>query len=109
MRDKGYLNPDLLEKQKISQRTERWLRSSHEIKAEIFGAMEATDDPVTLKALAKIETALEFHQQELWGFKRDENMHYWWQVPKCRCPKLDNQERYGTQYRIVSGDCPVHG
>lgn len=103
------LNPELLKKQKISKRTEKWLLSSHRIKIEVFNAMQATDDPATLKALAQIETALEFHQQELWGFEPNENMHYWWLVPKCRCPHLDNAERYGTPYRITSLACPVHG
>lgn len=108
MRD-TILNPDLLKKQKISKRTEKLLISSHDVKVAIFAAMEQTDDPATLKVLAKVETALEFHQQKLWGFEPNEDFHYWWRVPKCRCPKLDNQERYGTPYRIVSGACPVHG
>lgn len=103
------INPALLKQQKISKRTEKWLLSSHEVKAEIIKAMLDTDDPVALKALAKIETALEFHQQGLWGFPRNENMHHWWRVPKCRCPQMDNAERYGTPYRIISGACPVHG
>lgn len=103
------LNPELLKKQMISKRTQKWLISSHKIKVEIFNAMQATDDPVALKALAKIETALELHQQELWGFEPNENAHYWWKVPKCRCPKMDNAERYGTPYGIISATCPVHG
>jgi hypothetical protein len=45
----------------------------------------------------------------VWGFDQNPNFHHWYTVPKCRCPKLDNAERWGTSYGIVSGSCPIHG
>jgi hypothetical protein len=107
------LNPDLKKKQRISKRTERWILRSHKVKVALFDAMilavglEA--DPRILRAMAKAVEELEFHQQGLWGFKQDRNFHYWWRVPGCRCPKMDNQDAYGTSYGIVSGACPIHG
>jgi hypothetical protein len=52
---------------------------------------------------------IEFKLQELWGFTQNRDFHYWFDVPLCTCPKMDNRERYGTPYRIISGDCKLHG
>lgn len=53
---------------------------------------------------------LEFYLQGLWGFKRDKNFHkYWLEMKGCTCPKMDNDDRFGTNYRIYNSSCPWHG
>lgn len=47
--------------------------------------------------------------QSLWGFKQHGEYHKFWELPKCICPKIDNEDRYPSE----SGDywhtenCPV--
>lgn len=53
-------------------------------------------------------TDIEFRQQREWGFKIDKKWHRFWQRPGCECPKMDNGERWGTPYTIVSGNCRLH-
>lgn len=54
-------------------------------------------------------TQIEFELQEQWGFTIDANFHRPWYRPGCSCPRMDNEERYGTPYRVTSGDCILHG
>ena len=103
------LNPYLINKMKIDRETLEKLKLTHIERAKIFAAMEATDDVFGLKYLAEEFDKLEFKQQALWGWPQDANMHRWFDVPKCTCPKTDNAERLGTKYRIIAEDCPIHG
>lgn len=103
------LNPRLIERQNIDKETLEELKLTHEDRARIFESMENTDDPEELKMYAEQFEALEFEQQRLWGFPQDRNFHCWYDVPKCVCPKLDNADNRGTKYRIIRGECPIHG
>jgi len=103
------LNPRLIERQNIDKETLKELKLTHEDRARIFESMENTDDPAELKMYAEQFEALEFEQQRLWGFPQDRNFHCWYDVPKCACPKLDNADNRGTKYRIIRGECPIHG
>ena len=47
--------------------------------------------------------------QKLWGFPEDENYIRWWWVPKCTCPKLDNDDNYPIGYYTTSMYCPLRG
>lgn len=53
---------------------------------------------------------IEFSMQRLWEFEESSAHHTWWyQIPGCTCPKLDNQDMMGIDQRIISCDCPFHG
>ena len=53
---------------------------------------------------------IEFKLQEAWGFDQDSRYHrYWYDQPLCTCPKMDNRELLGTEYRLTDFRCPVHG
>jgi len=53
---------------------------------------------------------IEFTLQGIWGFTRDKSFHsHWLDISGCTCPRLDNQERFGTPERITARDCPWHG
>jgi hypothetical protein len=105
----GYLNPDLIKWQGLTEEEVQEIVKLHEVRECVFGVMEETNDPADLRILAGVVEDLEFKLQDAWKFPRNRDWHCWWyRVPKCICPKLDNTERQGTKYRIYSGNCPVH-
>ena len=54
--------------------------------------------------------ALEYVLQFLWGFDTTKKMHcYDYRIKGCTCPKLDNDDRVGTDQRVIRYGCPVHG
>ncbi len=103
-----YLNPSLCESRKIDEAGLQRLKDLHYALEDIYNSMEKSDDPAELRSLARLTTRIEYQLQETWGFKKNKNMHRWYNVPKCKCPKLDNEDALGTKYRIVMGNCPVH-
>jgi len=53
---------------------------------------------------------LEFKLQELRGFPKDSSYHISWvHQPCCTCPKMDNDERWGVESKIINDSCPIHG
>ncbi len=103
------LNARLLAKQNVSDTDTILLHQLHEIKHYVFQLMENTDDSDRLKKYANIVENIEYRLQKHWRFSIDRNMHEWYLVPKCSCPKSDNSDMKGTIYRTVSGNCKVHG
>jgi len=79
------------------------------IKYKLFTKMDETDNSNELKALAEEVKQNEFSIQELFNFPRNFDFHRWWEVPKCLCPKMDNQDCWGTKYNYHNTNCPVHG
>ena len=58
----------------------------------------------------KIWTELNEELQDIWGISRDYEMHKFWQISGCTCPKTDNEERYGWgKGHIINSNCPIHG
>jgi len=77
---------------------------------KIFEEFEKPIQPIRVIYLNEKLEKIEYKMQELFGFKINRNYHrYWLQIPTCTCPKLDNKDNYGTQYRIYNIDCPAHG
>ena len=63
----------------------------------------------TLRALANSWTSAQFILQALWGYPEDARFHRFWELPHCLCPKMDNEERWGTDWTIRASHCPIHG
>lgn len=103
------LSESLIAQQGLTPDRIELLKEYHVRKFNVIAKMEGTDDSGELKVLAEKVKEIEFELQRLWGFDKDETYHYWYEVPKCQCPKIDNAERRGTNYQIVNMDCPVHG
>ena len=104
-----YLNGRLAEERGLSERDVERLVLSHQMRHEICQKMAASSDKQRIRELAKRITKLEYCQQTLWGFPKDETYHNWYTVPHCSCPKSDNDMRKGTKYWIRNDDCIVHG
>ena len=102
------ISETLLTQRNVSENLEL-IKNCHLDKFKVFSKMEKTDDSNKLKKCAKQIESIEFKLQGLWGFPLDRNYHKWFNVPKCSCPKIDNLERLGTEYRIFEEGCPVHG
>jgi (2Fe-2S) ferredoxin len=106
---KSVLNENLIIKKQVSKENIKKLVKLHLKLREVYTEMAKTDDPTSLKKLAKKCTAIEFKQQECWGFPKNANFHNWYHVPKCECPKIDNSDMRGTPYQSINLECPIHG
>lgn len=104
-----YLNPGLVDKQNLTDSEIAALKTTHRLRYELFAIAANMKSPEALKALAKFFSKLESEQQRLWHFDVDENYYRFFDFPGCTCPKMDNAERLGTPYHIISMDCPIHG
>lgn len=102
------LNSRLLDRQKAWDNVDE-IKSLHLEKLKVFEKMNLTDVKEDLRKSAQEIEQLEFKLQKAWGFPQDRNCHYWYDVPKCTCPKMDNRDNYGTEYRITDLYCPIHG
>lgn len=77
------------------------LLQAHLARPEMF----LPDDKV-----ATVISAFEYTLQALWMFDPDSSKHsYWNKVKGCSCPKLDNDELWGTGLRRVDRGCRFHG
>lgn len=102
------INDKFIEKQGVNDIEE--LKQCYFDLYDIFDIMENTNDRILLYELTRSIEDVEFRMQKCWNFTVDRNMHrYWFECPKCTCPKLDNRDNIGTEYRIFDLDCIVHG
>lgn len=107
-----YISPNLVATQGLKIFEIVKIKCIHGLRLQLFDYMETlnpTTDKATLKVCAEIVEAIEFGLQKAWHFSDNRNYHSWWcQVPHCKCPRLDNQDRIGTDQRIINETCPVH-
>ena len=103
------LSKDLIKRNGVSFEAISRLKTLYYHKMILFEAMENIDDSKTLRKYDIKLTKIEFEIQKRWNFKPDLNYHKFWERPKCTCPKMDNNERWGTGYSIINGRCPLHG
>lgn len=85
------------------------IKEAYLLKYVIYDVIEETTDKKQLKSLVADLTEVEFEIQELFGFERNAWYHRFWMTPGCQCPRLDNEENFGTKYSIIAEDCPLHG
>lgn len=104
---KFVLNKRLLDQQ-ICWNNLDAIKETHQMKLQVYDKIKDEEDPKKLKKLAKQLTRLEFKLQKLWGFPRNANFHRFWEVPKCECPKMDNEDRY-PHSQVINQSCPLHG
>lgn len=72
-----------------------------------------------LASLARAWSNVLCQIQEVRKSPRDVNLHRWWTLPRCTCPKTENEKRHavyeflGVQREkvdyTVNEDCPLHG
>ena len=102
---KTNINSDIVSEEKHKELKELYLSMF-----KIFEELEEIIQPQRTLLLTKKLEEIEYSMQEIFEFPQNRNFHrYWLKIPTCICPKLDNQDYYGTEYRLIVEDCPVHG
>lgn len=110
-----FLNPHLIEKQGLTEEEVQVVLNLHERLDALFEKMSQLDPSCSeqlneLTQLAQQVEDIEFAMQKAWKFEQSKDHHTWWyRAPHCRCPKLDNDDAFGTPYHITRQDCPLHG
>jgi hypothetical protein len=107
---KMMLNKQLLDKQNCWDRLDL-IKQLHEERFSIEERMTAVDENSTgLEAytLDKEWCANQFALQRAWGFPENNAFHAFWSIPTCKCPRLDNSERYGYGSFFISESCHLH-
>ena len=103
------LNKNLISSQNIDGYDVVKLLKLHQIKNCFFNLAEKFDDKSDLKYISEIVTEIEFQLQNVWRFNQDLVYHKFWELPKCSCPKMDNEDVYGTGHRYINSNCIYHG
>ena len=103
------INQNLINRQKVSADDVQKIVKLQTIRKYFYDFIELSDDKEEIRRLDKIITQIEFKLQKLWGFPHDRNFHRWFDVPKCSCPKWDNAESLGSDFRIINPNCIIHG
>jgi len=108
------LNENLIKLQKLSVSDVQELERLHDQRERMFDTMKKLDptdseQKATLILLSELLESLEYNMQRKWKFEQDSKFHSWWyQVPHCSCPKLDNADPIYPG-RIINQSCPIHG
>lgn len=103
------INPTLIKRQNIDSDGLKLIKELHKIKYTVLKQMEETDDSDKLKELANNITDIECKLQKTWKFPVNTDYHRFWDVPKCECPKMDNEDSYPSGHYVINQKCPVHG
>lgn len=79
-------------------------------KFKLYQQMDLQDTQYALRELSKGVKENEFKIMEAYNFEPDANKFRFWEMPKCSCPTMDNQERWGQGVGFyVSSSCLIHG
>jgi hypothetical protein len=110
------LNKSKILEQRLSNLEIVKIREIHELKNYFIKKISKTNNRDLLKILGQLITLLELKLQESWGFDKCILYHRFWELPKCQCPQMDNNDRlcYCISEAvdvgaIISDDCPLHG
>ena len=106
------LNRYLVEEKKLTEEQVDKIKNLHVAQAAHVEHMQRLDPKKDIESLRKCLEVWRFNEfsiQEAWGFPRNPDFHREYMLPHCRCPKMDNEDMWGTEYRIKRDDCPLHG
>lgn len=108
------LNKSLVERQELSEDDIEELQHLHSTREDLFrlaGNLDLTKetDVATIRVYATLLEALEYDMQRVWKFDQNPHYHSWWyKMPHCKCPTMDNDDLMGSEYRICNTDCKIH-
>ena len=83
------------------------LLEAHFMRMMVYDLIEETEDLDMLFKYGQDLKLIENELQMMWGFEVNSLYHKFWMVPKCTCPKMDNEDWYPHK-QVISGGCPVH-
>lgn len=102
------LNPNFLDRTKTWDNVDA-IKEKFRVKFGVMETLKNTEDVQEMRVLDKKLEDIEYEIQELFKFPRDKNYHRFWERPHCACPKMDNQDNWGTGHYIINQSCPLHG
>lgn len=102
------INKELASKMNLSEETIEKIKELHLKRKDYYNRMKVATVG-DLKHWDKELKHLEYELQALWGFPMDSKYHKFWERPRCCCPKMDNNDRYPSDYCIINEACPLHG
>lgn len=103
------INLRLAQQMGLSEEAIKDIKELYKEEESICNEMKQTDIPEELQGLAERWHDVHFFLQKKWGFKENKAYHKWWYLPKCTCPKMDNDDVWPTGYYIMTVNCPIHG
>lgn len=103
------LNARLVMQKGLTQEQLEIIKQLHVERLTIEECMESAASNTHLKYLFEEWTQNQFALQRVWGFPEDINFHPSHRLPGCTCgAMMDNDERLGTPYRVITQGCPIH-
>ena len=114
--EKRFLNKKALEKFGVSDKNILKMDYYYERLDSLFNEAKILDKNLKdsniykkeAKRIGKELDNVEKKLQKLWNFEYDESkLRYWYLLPGCKCPRLDNLDRLKPG-RIINCDCPYH-
>ncbi len=110
-----FLSKQLIDKQELLEEDVKEIEDLHHQKDFLFELMKELDpqyithDRMVAKLYANLLESLEYNMQRVWKFEQNQEYHSWWyKIPHCKCPKMDNADPLYSGRRIISGDCVIH-
>lgn len=103
------INSRLVANQGLDLDTVNNINKLHRVRNCYLTLMEEVNDKQILRHFSDVITQIDFQLQSLWKFKEDSSYHRFWELPKCDCPKMDNQDVQGTGHRYINPNCTLHG
>lgn len=104
------INEALVEERNVRGNSVERIKEIHEQLDVIFKNIDTYVENIGYKAVAELVTDLDYQLQDNWGYARDKSWHtYWYKIPGCTCPKMDNAETRGVGRDWINMHCPFHG
>lgn len=103
------LSASLICQQGLSREEVEYVKHLHKLRLEVEEQMRIAPTKHILRGFNSCWTDLQFLLQDAWKFPRDSTRHRFWEVPRCSCPRMDNEDSYPNRYYTISCNCEVHG
>ncbi len=109
------INKDLLIEQKVTPEQIKNLERLYLLLEDMFIVAKKLQKSNSLNystgsIISNTIRDIEFLLQKNWNFKQDSTKHtFQLKLPNCLCPKLDNENSFGSSYLWVNQECPYHG
>lgn len=102
------LNHNLIVQKALSKMQVEAIKDLHLQRMMIEGQLADVHREEDIKHLFSQWMFNQFSLQRAWGFPEDANFHPSHHLPHCVCPELDNDDRLGSPYKVVTQGCPIH-
>lgn len=106
------INLSLAKERNLSQEDILAIERLHSFRDTLHNSLQslvATNQRELMYEVGQLLFKLEASLQSLWKFDDNINFYKFWNVPHCRCPRMDCEDAFPHGHYPVSGDCWLHG